>query len=105
MYQELFFQLGSKTGVLNQLYARSRFALCHEKFLTIEEISQTEVSLRTVALTQVVGNGQDFIARALVPRSVQESDISASDNVFCVIPNAITEWISFKQMNNTPLKY
>lgn len=43
-----FFKLGTQKGVLKQLYCRSQFQLCHEKFLTIDDVpTDTTTSIRS----------------------------------------------------------
>ncbi|KAL4152710.1 hypothetical protein QTP88_000543 [Uroleucon formosanum] len=45
-----FYRLGTRDGVLKQLYARNQFTVCQKKLLQIDEIPiDTEVALRTVA--------------------------------------------------------
>lgn len=56
-----FFKLGTRNGVLKQLYVRSQFQLCHETFLNLEDIPLEDTSLRSVASAQAQGNGQGFI--------------------------------------------
>ena len=56
-----FFKLGTRQGTLKQLYVRSQFQLCHEQFLKLEDVpAHEEMSLRSVASAQAVGNGQGF---------------------------------------------
>ena len=56
-----FFKLGTRNGILKQLYDRSQFELCHERFLEVHDIPTEVVSLRSVASQQALGNGQGFI--------------------------------------------
>lgn len=53
-----FYRLGTRHGVLKQLFARSEFAECEEDFLSREEIPTNEATLRTIATAQSVGHGQ-----------------------------------------------
>jgi hypothetical protein len=55
-----FYKLGTRNGVIKQLYARSQFSLCEEKLISVEEVPSIEVSLRTVATAQSTGTGQGF---------------------------------------------
>ncbi|XP_050058504.1 SCAN domain-containing protein 3-like [Aphis gossypii] len=57
-----FYRLGTRDGVLKQLYARSQFTACQKKLLQIDEVPiDTEVALRTVAKEQSTGTGQGFL--------------------------------------------
>ncbi|KAL5238997.1 hypothetical protein ACI65C_006407 [Semiaphis heraclei] len=57
-----FYRLGTRDGVLKQLYARSQFTVCQKKLLQIHEVpADTEVALRTVAKEQSTGTGQEFL--------------------------------------------
>jgi len=40
------FKLGTRNGILKQLYARSQFQLCHERFLEVGDIPSEVVSLQ-----------------------------------------------------------
>jgi len=40
------FKLGTRNGILKQLYARSQFQLCHERFLEVRDISSEVVLLQ-----------------------------------------------------------
>ena len=53
------YKLGSRQGMLRQLYVRSQFSVCEQKLLSMEEIKQdTTISLRAVANAQSAGTGQ-----------------------------------------------
>lgn len=55
------YRLGTKNGVLKQLYARNQFDPCKESFLSVEEVpKEKEVSLRQTASVLSDGNGQGF---------------------------------------------
>ncbi|XP_016665010.1 uncharacterized protein LOC107885831, partial [Acyrthosiphon pisum] len=57
-----FYRLGTRDGVLKQLYARSQFTVCQKKLLQIYEVPiDTEVALRTVSKEQSTGTGQGFL--------------------------------------------
>ena len=59
--QDGCYQLGTKNGVLKQLYSRNQFDPCKEKFLCVEEVPrEKEVSLRQTASVLSDGNGQGF---------------------------------------------
>ena len=55
------YRLGTSNGVLNCLYARSQFVLCHEKFVQMEGVPTTSISLRTAASSQALSGGQGFV--------------------------------------------
>ncbi|KAL4096883.1 hypothetical protein QTP88_021758 [Uroleucon formosanum] len=53
-----FYRLGTRDGVMKQLYARSQFTVCQKKLQQIyENPIDTEVALRTVAKEQSTGTG------------------------------------------------
>lgn len=53
--EDNFYHLGTPNGVLEQLYSRSQFLVCHEKFIKIDEIpTDNSVSLHSVASSQVL---------------------------------------------------
>lgn len=59
--EDNFYKLGTRNGIIKQLYTRSEFSVCDEKLIFLEEIpSDKEVSLRTVATAQSTGTGQGF---------------------------------------------
>ncbi|KAL5241360.1 hypothetical protein ACI65C_008770 [Semiaphis heraclei] len=54
-----FYQLGCKSGILKQLYARSQFTTCSENLISLSDIPQEkQISLRSAATEQSIGNGQ-----------------------------------------------
>lgn len=55
---EGFYQLGTRNGILKQLFARSQFTVCEEELLTKDDLPTNEASLRTIATAQSVGDGQ-----------------------------------------------
>jgi len=60
---ENLFKLGTCNGVLKHLYTRAQFQLSHERFLTVADVptDTPEISVRTVASAQALGNGQGFV--------------------------------------------
>ncbi|XP_043476064.1 uncharacterized protein LOC122507427 [Leptopilina heterotoma] len=57
-----FYRLGTRNGILKQLYSRSQFSPCRTKMLNIEDRQkEKEVSLRTVATKHSLGTGQGFV--------------------------------------------
>lgn len=54
------YKLGTKNGILNQLYARNQFTICNEKFIYAEEIPQSEISLRECARKLSKTGGQGY---------------------------------------------
>jgi hypothetical protein len=55
-----FYKLGTRNGVMKQLYARSQFSTCHQNLVQMDEVPSTQASLRTVASAQSTGTGQGF---------------------------------------------
>ena len=55
-------KLGTRHGILKQLYSRNQFTPCEQQFLSIDDVPQEkEISLREVANADSVGHGQGFI--------------------------------------------
>ncbi|KAL4113256.1 hypothetical protein QTP88_016915 [Uroleucon formosanum] len=55
-----FYTLGTKEGVINQLYTRNQFAVCKEQLLSPEEVATDQsVSLRkaSTSISQTGGQG------------------------------------------------
>lgn len=57
-----FYRLGTKGGILKQLYSRSQFSTCKAELLNIQNIPlDTEISLRSAATQSSIGTGQGFV--------------------------------------------
>lgn len=54
------YKLGTKYGVLNQLYSRNEFTVCKEKFVSIDDVPNTTCSLRECARKDSNLGGQGF---------------------------------------------
>ncbi|CAH1107913.1 unnamed protein product [Psylliodes chrysocephalus] len=54
------YKLGTKHGILNQLYARNQFTICNEKFIIAEEIPSSEISLRKCSRMSSKTGGQGY---------------------------------------------
>ena len=78
-----FFKLGTSSGELKQLYVRSQFMLCHEKFLTPEDVPSAPVSLRAVASSQAVGNGQGFVRCSCTQKCSTKRCLCRRKGVLC----------------------
>nr|XP_022904893.1 uncharacterized protein LOC111416991 [Onthophagus taurus] len=57
---EGMYKLGTKHGILNQLYARNQFTVCKETFITIDIVPQHEVNIRECAKKESHLGGQGF---------------------------------------------
>ncbi|GBM13994.1 hypothetical protein AVEN_166185-1 [Araneus ventricosus] len=55
-----FYKLGTKTGILKQLYAKSEFNVCKQRFLTKEDAPAVKISLRQTAIKKSLGTGRAF---------------------------------------------
>ena len=53
-----YYQIGTKNGKINKLYARSQFSVCEENLININEVPNNEMALRTLANLQSNGTGQ-----------------------------------------------
>ena len=50
------YKLGTKHGLLKQVYSRNQFTLCAKKFVSLEEvIKDREVCLREVSIADLMG--------------------------------------------------
>lgn len=56
---EELYQLGTKYGILNRLYARNQFTTCKEFFFTITEVPNHEITLRECARLNSNLNAQE----------------------------------------------
>lgn len=50
----------SHDGILKQLYAKSQFQFCFERFLELEDVPDKVTSLCSVASSEAQSNGQGF---------------------------------------------
>jgi len=80
-----FYTLGTKEGVINQLYTRNQFAVCKEQTLTPEEVaSDQSVSLQKVFTLISQTGGQGYLrcnckAKCISKKcSCRSSDISSN---------------------------
>jgi len=56
------YKLGTRHGILKQLYTRNQFSPCEQQFLAIDDVPQErEISLREAANADSMGHGQGFI--------------------------------------------
>ncbi|XP_060877929.1 uncharacterized protein LOC132950464 [Metopolophium dirhodum] len=77
-----FYRLGTRDGVLKQLYARSQFTVCQKKLLQIDKIPiDTEVALRTVAKEQSTGTGQGFLKCSKVSENLGICSMVKTGNI------------------------
>ncbi|KAK9721761.1 hypothetical protein QE152_g20738 [Popillia japonica] len=64
-------KIGTKYGILDKLYCRSEFNVSKEKFLVLEEVPETNLSLRTAAKTAALGTGQGFVRNSSCSKGIQ----------------------------------
>lgn len=55
-----FYKLGTRHGVLNCAYTRNQFSSCENNFLSVEDVPDEEIPLRTAANLSSIGSGQGF---------------------------------------------
>jgi hypothetical protein len=55
-----FCKLGTKFGMLKQLYARIEFTILKEKFINLKSVLDNEISLISASLSQSLTGGQGF---------------------------------------------
>ncbi|XP_022909346.2 uncharacterized protein [Onthophagus taurus] len=58
--KDSFYKLGTKYDTLNQLYSRNEFTICKEKFISINEVLETDITLRECARKGSNLGGQGF---------------------------------------------
>eukprot|EP00102_Acyrthosiphon_pisum_P023247 XP_016660457.1 PREDICTED: KRAB-A domain-containing protein 2-like [Acyrthosiphon pisum] len=79
-----FYQLGCKSGILKQLYARSQFTTCSENLISLSDIPQEkEISLRSAATEQSIGNGQGFFKCTCITKCTTNRCICRKNGVLC----------------------
>ena len=61
VHENGLYRLGTRDGILKNLYARSQFSVCKENLLSESDIPNEEFSLRTIANAQSLGNGQGML--------------------------------------------
>lgn len=58
--KEGMYRLGTKHGILNQLYARNQFTNCKETFISVNEVPEEHVTIRECARKESHLGGQRF---------------------------------------------
>ncbi|XP_022194657.2 KRAB-A domain-containing protein 2-like [Nilaparvata lugens] len=56
-----FYKLGTKNGILKQLYSRSQFTVCKNNFIRAEDVPELKTGLCSAANAQSCGSGQGFV--------------------------------------------
>jgi len=56
-----FYKLGTEAGILHSVYARSQFDVCSEKFISINDVPENQIALRSAATALSIGSGQGFV--------------------------------------------
>ena len=54
------YKLRTKEGRLAQLYTRNQFVICEEKFLSVADVPNIEISLQTCARYTSISGGQGY---------------------------------------------
>ncbi|XP_060873867.1 KRAB-A domain-containing protein 2-like [Metopolophium dirhodum] len=78
-----FYRLGTKYGILKQLYARSQFSLCTEKFITLSDVPDVDICLRKASESQSLGNGQGFFKCTCQQKCTTKRCICLKNNLLC----------------------
>lgn len=79
-----FYQLGTKIGVLKQLYTQNQFTSCSEDFIKIEEVvKDKEVSLREVVGKLSLTGGQGFKKCNCVKKCSSKKCTCKSSGLLC----------------------
>ncbi|XP_022160133.1 KRAB-A domain-containing protein 2-like [Myzus persicae] len=78
-----FYRLGTKYGTLKQLYARSQFSLCIEKFITLSDVPDGDICLRKASESQSLGNGQGFFKCTCQQKCTTKRCICLKNNLLC----------------------
>jgi len=88
------YKLGTKHGLIKQLFTRNQFTPCVENFLDVTDVpisQEKEVSVREVAKLDSIGTGQGFInAAAKVHARKTGANASNRCKYVTVIANAQT---------------
>ncbi|KAK3922746.1 SCAN domain-containing protein 3 [Frankliniella fusca] len=59
--EDNLYRLGNKQGRLNTLLARSMFTVRKEKFISVEDVPDTYMALRSMATAQSLSGGQGYV--------------------------------------------
>ncbi|XP_050499952.1 KRAB-A domain-containing protein 2-like [Diabrotica virgifera virgifera] len=79
-----FYRIGTRDGVLKQLYARSQFNTCPVNIIKEDEIPMEKtLTLRTVATTQSTGSGQGFFKCSCNKKCQTKKCYCIKNNVLC----------------------
>jgi len=79
-----FYQLGTKIGVLKQLYTQNQFTSCSEDFVKIEEVvKDKEVSLREVVGKLSLTGGQGFKKCNCLKKCLSKKCACKSSGLLC----------------------
>lgn len=79
-----FYQLGTKIGVLKQLYTQNQFTSCSEDFIKIEEVvKEKEVSLREVVGKLSLTGGQGFKKCNCLKKCLSKKCACKSSGLLC----------------------
>jgi hypothetical protein len=79
-----FYKLGTRNGILKQLYARSQFGRCNQRLIKIEEVpTEKEISLRSAATAQSTGTGQGFVKCSCKNKCQNNRCLCVKSKVLC----------------------
>lgn len=78
-----FFRIGTRDGIVKNLYARSQFTICSEKLITLNDVPQVECSLRSIATSQSNGTGQGMVKCSCTTKCMTKKCKCLKSNRLC----------------------
>ena len=81
---EAFYRIGTKNGVLSQLFSREQIAACTTTFLNLNDVHATSVTVREVNVKSSVTGGQGFFQCACLTKCLSNR-CACRKKMFCVI--------------------
>jgi len=83
-YDNEFYTLGTKEGIINQLYTHNQFAVCKEQLLSPEEIATDQsVSSKKASTSISQTGGQGYLRCNCKAKCVSEKCSCRSSGILC----------------------
>jgi hypothetical protein len=78
-----FYKIGTKHGVLPQLYARNQVAPSDTSFLKVEEVPESSISLREACAKSSLVGGQGFVRCSCTKKCENNRCACKRKNLLC----------------------
>ena len=79
---QVLYKVGTKNGILKDLFARNRIQLCKTQFFTLKEVKGDVIAFRTVIRVQSKFGGQGFVKCYCRKKCLNKSKCK-KNNVLC----------------------